>query len=99
MVVHLETAGLWKLLNPSDEMTGSTEMEGLRALDPQAFSAVYTQYFPVVYRFARYRLGDEHQAEDIANDVFIRLLEACRRRRGPETNVWAWLLATASHAV
>jgi RNA polymerase sigma-70 factor (ECF subfamily) len=44
-------------------------------------------------------LGDETQAEDIANDVFTRLLEAIQSRRGPNTNLKAWLLATASHAI
>ncbi len=99
MVVHLETAEMWEQLNPSDVITERTELEGLRALDPQAFSAAYTQYFPMVLRFVRYRLGDEAQAEDITNDVFTRLLEAVRSRRGPDTNLKAWLLATASHAV
>jgi RNA polymerase sigma-70 factor (ECF subfamily) len=99
MVVSLEHNEMWNVLTPSDELPGSSELEGLRALDPQAFSAVYDQYFPVIFRFARYRLGDEHQAEDITNDVFTRLLEAVRSRRGPDTNIKAWLLATTSHAV
>jgi RNA polymerase sigma-70 factor (ECF subfamily) len=99
MVVHLENLGMWAALNPSDEITSSTEIEGLQALDPQAFSAVYDQYFPMVMRFVRYRLGDEHQAEDIANDVFTRLLEASRSRRGPDANIKAWLFSVAAHAV
>jgi len=99
MVVRLETAGMWEQLNPSDAITGTNELEGLRALDPQAFSAVYNQYFPIILRFIRYRLGDENQAEDLTNDVFTRLLEAVQSRRGPDTNLKAWLFATASHAV
>lgn len=99
MVVHLESAEMWEQLNPSDVITERTELEGLRTLDPQAFSVAYTQYFPIILRFVRYRLGDENQAEDITNDVFTRLLEAVRIRRGPDTNLKAWLFATASHAV
>ena len=99
MVVRLEYFQMWNVLNPSEEIPGSSEIEGLRALDPQAFSAVYDQYFPMILRFVRYRLGDEHQAEDITNDVFTRLLEASQGRRGPDTNIKAWLLATASHAI
>ncbi len=99
MVIQPETFGMWNQLNPSDVITIDTELEGLRVFDPQAFSTVYTQYYPVVLRFVRYRLGDENQAEDITNDVFTRLLEAIHNRRGPDKNLKAWLLATASHAV
>jgi len=99
MVVHLGTAEMWEQLNPSDVITDTNDLEGLRALDPQAFSAVYDQYFPIILRFIRFRLGDENQAEDITNDVFTRLLEAIQRRRGPDSNLKAWLFATASHAV
>ena len=75
------------------------ELEDLRRLEPQAISAAYDRYFPEVYRFVRFRLNDEHVAEDIASDVFVRLLEASRSGRGPQTNLKAWLLSTASHIV
>jgi RNA polymerase sigma-70 factor (ECF subfamily) len=75
------------------------ELDGLRDLDPQAISAVYDCYFSDVYRYVRYRLGDEQAAEDISSDVFVRLLEASQKGRGPQTNLKAWLLGTASHIV
>jgi RNA polymerase sigma-70 factor (ECF subfamily) len=75
------------------------ELESLKRLDSQVVSAIYDRYFPEVYRFVRYRLSDEHVAEDIASDVFVRLLEAVETGRGPETNLKAWLLSTASHVV
>lgn len=74
-------------------------LEGLRQLDAQIVGAVYDHYFPEIHRYVLYRLNDEHLAEDLASDVFVRLLEAARARRGPETNLKAWLLATASHVV
>ena len=75
------------------------ELEGLKRLDPQVVSAVYDRYFPEVYRFVRYRLNDDRQAEDISGDVFVRLLEAVKAGRAPLSNIKAWLLATASHIV
>lgn len=75
------------------------ELEGLKNLDPQVISAVYDRYFPEVYRFVRYRLNDDQQAEDIASDVFVRLLEAVKAGRAPQTSLKAWLFATASHIV
>lgn len=75
------------------------ELKGLQKLDSQVVGAVYDRYFPDVYRFVYYRLSDEQAAEDIASDVFMRLLEAVKKRRGPQTNLKSWLLSTASHAV
>jgi RNA polymerase sigma-70 factor, ECF subfamily len=86
-------------LHPIMALPAQNELEDLQRLDPQAISVAYDRYFPEVYRFVRYRLNDEHVAEDIASDVFVRLLEAVRAGRGPQTNLKAWLLATASHIV
>lgn len=68
-------------------------------LDPKVIGAVYDQYFSEVYRYVLYRVGDQSLAEDIASDVFIRLLEAVNNKRGPENNIKGWLIGTASHAV
>ena len=74
-------------------------LDGLRSLDSQVIGAIYDKYFPEVYRYVRYRLSDEYVAEDIASDVFVRLLQAVQNKRGPQSNLKAWLLATASHIV
>ena len=75
------------------------DLNSLQKLDPQAIGAVYDLYFQDVYRFTLYRLNDEKLAEDIASDVFVRLLEAVKKKRGPKRNIKAWLLSTASHIV
>lgn len=74
-------------------------LDGLRNLDSQSVGAIYDQYFSEVYRYVRYRINDETIAEDIASDVFVRLLDAARRKQGPQTNLRGWLIATASNAV
>jgi RNA polymerase sigma-70 factor (ECF subfamily) len=75
------------------------ELDGLRRLDPQVISSIFDRLFPVVFRYVRYRVNDTSQAEDIASDVFVRLLEAVINGKGPETNLKAWLLGTALHTV
>jgi len=72
---------------------------GLRELDSQAIGAIYDQYFSEIYRYIRYRINDDTTAEDIASDVFMRLLEAVQKKQGPQANLKGWLIATASHAV
>jgi RNA polymerase sigma-70 factor (ECF subfamily) len=71
----------------------------LRALDPQAITKVHNAYFPIVYRYTRYRLGDEVVAEDLASEAFIRLLEALHAGRGPNASLRGWLMRTASNLV
>lgn len=78
---------------------GQTGNKDLKNLDSHAIGAVYDQYFSEVYRYTLYRVGDEVLAEDIASDVFIRLLEAVQAGRGPESNLKGWLIGTANHIV
>ena len=74
-------------------------LDGLQKLDAQAIGAVYDQYFTEIYRYVRYRINDDSVAEDVASDVFVRLLEASQKRQGPQSSLKGWLIATASHAV
>jgi len=74
-------------------------LDGLRRLDSHATGAIYDRYFSEVYRYVRYRVGDDTVAEDIASDVFVRLLEASQKRQGPTNSLKGWLIATASNAV
>lgn len=74
-------------------------LNGLQTLDSQSISAIYDRYFPEIYRYVRYRISDDALAEDIASDVFVRLMEASQKKKGPQTNLRGWLIATASNAV
>ncbi|MBK8824546.1 MAG: sigma-70 family RNA polymerase sigma factor [Anaerolineales bacterium] len=89
--------GLPFLMFPTNN--DSSVLYGLRDLDPQVIGAVYDQYFSEIYRYVLYRIGDPTLAEDIASDVFVRLLESVQSGRSPQTNLKGWLIGTASHAV
>ncbi|MGA9532014.1 MAG: sigma-70 family RNA polymerase sigma factor [Anaerolineales bacterium] len=81
-------------------MTDQTELlKQLRDLEPQVISAIHERYFPELFRYARYRLGDAVQAEDVASDVFVRLLEAIDQGRGPRHNLRGWLFQTTANVV
>ena len=85
-----------KLMSIAD---GKKELSNLREIDSKTIGAIYDQYFSEVYRYVLYRVGDQTIAEDIASDVFIRLLEAVKDGRAPQTNLKGWLIGTASHVV
>ncbi len=78
-------------------MNEEQAIKGLKELDRQVIGAIYDQYFSEVYRYLQYRVGDSTHAEDIASEVFLRLLEASQAGKGPQSNLKAWLIATASH--
>jgi RNA polymerase sigma-70 factor (ECF subfamily) len=85
---------------PRTDMNNEQEiMARVRKLDPQVIGAIYDQHFPEVYRYVRYRVNDDVLAEDIASDVFMRLLEAVQKQQGPQSNLKGWLFATASNTV
>ena len=74
-------------------------LEGLRSLDPQALASVHTRYFPELYRYAHYRLGDMGLGEDLASEALTRMLDALQSGRGPKSNLRGWLFATLGNLI
>jgi RNA polymerase sigma-70 factor (ECF subfamily) len=70
-----------------------------RRLDMSALAQIHDRFYTEVFRYVRYRLDDERACEDIASEVFLRLLDALHKRRGPNQNLRGWLFGTASNLV
>jgi len=68
-------------------------------LDSQALGEIHDRYYPEIYRYAFLRTGEQGLAEDIAGEVFLRLLNALHRGRPPHTTLRGWLFGVASHLV
>lgn len=47
--------------------------------DSMAFGQVYTEYLTPVYRYLYFRLGDKESADDLAQEVFIKVFESLDR--------------------
>jgi RNA polymerase sigma-70 factor (ECF subfamily) len=79
---------------------GLTDEDLLRrvaARDPAALASLYDRYAPLVYGLARRIVRDEGQAEDLVQEVFLRIWnrpEVYDRGRG---TFRAWLLSIAHH--
>jgi len=73
--------------------------DGLRHLDPETVTAIHEQYYPMLFRYARYRLGDPLLAEDVAAETLMRLLDAVSKGRMPNTSLSGWLMGTAANLV
>ena len=68
-------------------------------LDEEALAELHEAFYPVVFRFVRFRLEDEQLVEDITSEVFLRLLDALHQKRSHVRDVRGWLLGTASNLV
>jgi RNA polymerase sigma-70 factor (ECF subfamily) len=74
-------------------------VDGARAGDSVALSELYTLYFPRVYRYILARTGNSYDAEDLAEEVFMRVLEAIERFQWREAPFSAWLFRIAHNAL
>ena len=70
-----------------------------KAGDEKALSELYVLYFPRVYRYILARTGNTYDAEDLAEEVFMRVLEAIERFQWREAPFSAWLFRIAHNAV
>lgn len=68
-------------------------------LDTHALGQIHDQHYPEIYRFALYRTDDPEAAQDIAAEVFVRLLDALHAGRAPQTTLRGWLFGVAAHLV
>ena len=80
-------------------MSEKQELKKLRELDPETITEIHNRYFPEIYRYCRYRLGDPDTAEDVAGEVFVRLLESLHKGRGPSKSLRGWFFGTASNLI
>lgn len=76
-----------------------TELDELRRRDSVAWSRLFQQEHPFVYRAVLAQVGDRTVAEDIAGQVFLEALEGIGRYRDRGTPIRSWLLAIARHRV
>jgi len=87
-------------VSPSNNAHGERLMvDAARAGDQGALSELYTLYFPRVYRYILARTGNSYDAEDLAEEVFMRVLEAIERFQWREAPFSAWLFRIAHNAV
>ena len=70
-----------------------------RQLDNDALAQAHDLYYGPVYRYVLFRVSDQHIAEDLTSEVFVRLLDALQSRQPPQTALRGWLFTVAAHLV
>jgi RNA polymerase sigma-70 factor (ECF subfamily) len=74
-------------------------VDAAKAGDERALTELYQTYFPRVYRYILARTGNTYDAEDLTEDVFIKVLEALDRFQWREAPFSAWLFRIAHNAL
>jgi RNA polymerase sigma-70 factor (ECF subfamily) len=70
-------------------------VEAARQLDEEAWAEIYRRHAQQVYAYIYYRLGDQHTAEDLAADVFVKALAGIKGYSWRGTPLLAWLYRIA----
>ena len=74
-------------------------VERLKAYDEQAIRHVYRMYADAIYRYALYQSGDPLLAEDVAGEVFVRMMESIGSYTYRGSPISAWLYRIARNLV
>lgn len=77
------------------------QLARLASGDRQAFGILFDRYWEPVFRYCSFRIGNWHEAEDLASQVFMRAFDGLDRFTSAENPAGfrAWLFAIARHAV
>jgi RNA polymerase sigma-70 factor (ECF subfamily) len=82
-----------------DEDSARLVVEAQRG-DSSALATLYERYFEAIYAYLRVALKDRHEAEDRAQQVFTKALEALPKYKPrPNTPFRAWLFRVARNEV
>ncbi len=65
----------------------------------EAIMQIYDSYFGPIYNFIRLRVDDRYMAEDLASEVFVKLINALRSRTAPRHSLRGWLFRVARNAI
>jgi RNA polymerase sigma-70 factor (ECF subfamily) len=75
----------------------AVELERVRARDPEALAGFFERYFDRVYGLVFRLLGERALAEDVTQEVFLKVLRAAHRL-DPARDPGPWLMTIAHNA-
>jgi RNA polymerase sigma-70 factor, ECF subfamily len=67
--------------------------------DPNACVEIYNRHYPVIYTYIFYRVGEACLAEDLASEVFVRMVDKISTFDLRDRPLLAWLYTIAHHLV
>ena len=74
-------------------------IEAARAGDLEALSTLYDSHINQVYRYSLARLGNVHDAEDVSEEIFLKMLAGLPNYQWRKVPFAAWLMRIARNEV
>jgi len=74
-------------------------VESAQRGDQRALSALYEHYFPRVYRYVAARLGNTEDAEDVTEEIFLRIISNLKSFSFRGLPFGAWIFRIARNEV
>ncbi len=70
-------------------------VERAKDMEEDALASLYSIYYPRIFNYAFYQLGDIQAAEDLTSDVMLKVLESIDgyRSKGPPFSAWVFRIA------
>ena len=87
--------------SPAAVLRSDADLVAEARRDSNAFAALFDRYWDPIFGFCYLRLGDWHEAEDVASQVFFNAMTSLPRfeSRGTEDTFRAWLFGIARNLV
>ncbi|MCA9903973.1 MAG: sigma-70 family RNA polymerase sigma factor [Anaerolineae bacterium] len=76
-----------------------TLLAGARNGSHESLRQIFDLYYDSIYQYIRLRVEDAPQAEDMASDVFVKLLDSLRKGKAPRQSLRGWLFKVARNAI
>jgi RNA polymerase sigma-70 factor (ECF subfamily) len=67
--------------------------------ESEAFAGLYEAYYAKIYRYVMFKTGDSVEAEDLAEEVFLRMLESINSFKWQGYPFTSWLFRIAHNLV
>ena len=84
------------MAQPDDERLW---VERARTGEPEAIGWLYERYFDRIYRYIYLKVGDPSDAEDITEQVFLKMIEAIHNFQWQGSSFASWLYRIAHNQV
>jgi RNA polymerase sigma-70 factor (ECF subfamily) len=85
--------------NPPDWEPQRRAVEAAQAGDLEALGSLYDTHINQVYRYALARLGNVHDAEDVAEEIFLKMYNGLPGYEWRKVPFAAWLMRIARNEV
>lgn len=91
----------WKRQQPTVQLADmdDSELVELAKTDKEAFGEIYERYVGKIYKYVYYRVGNQHDAEDLTSRVFFRAMAHVETYEDRGVPFQAWLYRIAHNLV